>query len=40
MSDIVTGMTSPVFAIDRLIFASRAAMVEVIADHLNNGAIV
>ena len=40
MADIVTGMPSPVFAIDWVPFASRAAMVEVIAYHLKNGAIV
>ena len=40
MSDIVDSVPSSVFAIDRVLYASRAAMVEVISEHLKNGAIV
>ena len=40
MSHIVDSMPVPVFAIDRLVFASRAALIEVIEEHLINGAIV
>ena len=40
MADFVDSMPSHVFAIDRVPFASRADMVEVIAYHLKNGAIV
>ena len=40
MADFVDNMPSPVFAIDRVSFASRAALIEVIAYHLKNGAIV
>ena len=40
MSDVATSLPSPVFAIDRVPFASRVTLVEVIAYHLKNGAIV
>lgn len=40
MTDIVTGMPAPVYAIDRVPFASRSTMIEVIAFHLKNHAIV
>ena len=40
MADIVDSSPSPVFAIDRVLFASRGALVEVIKYHLTNGAIV
>ena len=40
MADFVDSMPLPVFEIDRVLFASRAALIDVIVDHLENGAIV
>ncbi len=40
MADFVDNMLVPVFAIDRVLFDSRAAMISVIVDHLENGAMV
>ena len=36
----IARMSTPVFAIDRAIYASRAAMVGVIAEHLEHGVVV
>ena len=40
MADVVDTDSSPVFAIDRVIFPSQGAMIKVISDHLTKGAIV
>ena len=40
MVSYIAGMSTPVFSIDRVLYASRAAMIEVISEHLKNGAIV
>ena len=40
MAEIVNSSPSPVFAIDRVLFESRAALIDAIVDHLENGAIV
>ena len=40
MADFVDNMPSPVFVIDRVLFVSRAALIDAIVDYLENGAIV
>ena len=40
MANVIDTDLSPVFAIDRVTFASRAVLAEAIADHLKTGAIV
>ena len=40
MISYIARMSTPVFAIDRVLYASRAAMVGVIAEHLEHGVVV